>query len=336
MDTIAHRCKRNSRTFDRTSTSGELDAEALRHLIDFRRTIKSVQECTAETGQGATSNALRKRLESAKSECKTTCLKAISSKGTRPADAILEAANVFVEKISSTYTDKEVDQVKTDRNGAEEAKNSGSTSTRHMTREAFRQRGAGGGSVGAGHDGEDSRDPGGGGASSGSSQDAGPSGVAERWIAAGADSDQGSDAGGRPTAAAPASDAGDAAAAVVGSGGRTKANGGCMDGTKVHICSSSFFTKLVERDIDEFDATYSGVKRWSRYVDLFSMKFVMVPVVEDAHWSLACLCNLDKLEEICQKWPVVTAADVNDGMQAHFNPELFSPTDITDERRMLG
>ncbi|CAN0427362.1 unnamed protein product, partial [Ectocarpus sp. 13 AM-2016] len=33
-------------------------------------------------------------------------------------------------------------------------------------------------------------------------------------------------------------------------------------------------------------ATYSGVKRWSRHVDLFSMKFVMVPVVEDAHWSL--------------------------------------------------
>ncbi|CAN0474672.1 unnamed protein product, partial [Ectocarpus sp. 8 AP-2014] len=41
-------------------------------------------------------------------------------------------------------------------------------------------------------------------------------------------------------------------------------------------------------------------------------------------------------KEICQKWPVVTAADVNDGMQAHFNPELFSPSDITEERRMLG
>ena len=41
-------------------------------------------------------------------------------------------------------------------------------------------------------------------------------------------------------------------------------------------------------------------------------------------------------QEICQKWPVVTKADVDDGMQAHFNPELFSPSDITDERRMLG
>ncbi|CAB1101427.1 unnamed protein product [Ectocarpus sp. CCAP 1310/34] len=93
MDTIAYRCKRNSRTIDRISTS-------------------SVQECTAEAGQGVTSNAVRKRLESAKSECKTTHVKAISSKGTRP-DAMLEATNVFVEKISSTYTDEEVDQVKT-------------------------------------------------------------------------------------------------------------------------------------------------------------------------------------------------------------------------------
>ncbi|CAM9925291.1 unnamed protein product, partial [Ectocarpus sp. 8 AP-2014] len=42
-----------------------------------------------------------------------------------------------------------------------------------------------------------------------------------------------------------------------------------------------------------YRAAYSGVKRWSRHVDLFSMKFVMVPVVEDEHWSLACLCNLE-------------------------------------------
>ncbi|CBJ32026.1 SUMO deconjugating cysteine peptidase Ulp2 [Ectocarpus siliculosus] len=394
MDTIAHRWKRNSRTIDRTSTSGELDAEALRHPTDFQRTIKSVEECTAEAGHGVTSNAWRKRLESAKSEVKTACLKAISSKGTRP-DAILEAANVFVEKISSTYTDEKVDQVKTFRNGAEEEKKAGSTSTRHMTREAFRQRGTGGGGVGTGHDGEDSRDPGGEGASSGSSsQDAGPRGDAERWnggggsVAAGADGNQGGDARGLAAAAAPACDTGDAAAAVVGSGGRTKPNCGCMDETKVHIFSSSFFTKLVEKDIDEFNAAYGGVKRWSRHVDLFSMKFVMVPVVEDEHWRLACLCNLNKLEakwkdtgrgdlvfdpdvlplvcpqaptqpnayargvyvlrfakgssslcpcmEMYQKWPVVKEAGVNDGMQAHFNPELFSPSDITEERRMLG
>ncbi|CAB1101429.1 unnamed protein product [Ectocarpus sp. CCAP 1310/34] len=38
----------------------------------------------------------------------------------------------------------------------------------------------------------------------------------------------------------------------------------------------------------------------------------------------------------CMKWPVVTAADVNDGMQAHFNLQLFNASDITEERRMLG
>ncbi|CAN0435907.1 unnamed protein product, partial [Hapterophycus canaliculatus] len=45
-----------------------------------------------------------------------------------------------------------------------------------------------------------------------------------------------------------------------------------------------------------FQAAYSKVQHWTRNVDLFSKKFVFVPVVEDMHWSLACLCNLDKLE----------------------------------------
>ncbi|CAM9919176.1 unnamed protein product, partial [Ectocarpus sp. 13 AM-2016] len=34
-------------------------------------------------------------------------------------------------------------------------------------------------------------------------------------------------------------------------------------------------------------AAHSGVKRWSRHVDLFSMKFVMVPVAVDKQWSRA-------------------------------------------------
>ncbi|CAM9152576.1 unnamed protein product, partial [Ectocarpus sp. 6 AP-2014] len=332
MDTTAHRWKRNSRTIDRTSTSGELDAEALRHLTDFQHTIKA---WSTEAGHGVTSNAWRKRLESAKSEC-TACLKTISSKGTRPgvgstaAMAHLRAPSIIipgVERFSRLLA------------GAYRA------SITFVQRSATKRLvPIDGGGVGTGHDGEDSRDPGGEGASSGSrSQYAGPRGDAERWnsgggsVAAGADGHQGGDARGLAAAAAsPACDTGDAAAAVVGSGGRTKPNCGCMDEIKVHIFSSSFFTKLVEKDIDEFNAAYSGVKRWSRHVDLFSMKFVMVPVVEDEHWILACLCNLDELEEICQKWPVVTAADVNDGMQAHFNPKLFSPLDITEERRMLG
>ncbi|CAN0425074.1 unnamed protein product, partial [Ectocarpus sp. 13 AM-2016] len=41
---------------------------------------------------------------------------------------------------------------------------------------------------------------------------------------------------------------------------------------------------------------YSSVERWSRGEDLFTKKFVFIPVVNDMHWSLACFCNLDKIQ----------------------------------------
>ncbi|CAN0491438.1 unnamed protein product [Ectocarpus sp. 8 AP-2014] len=40
------------------------------------------------------------------------CLNVISSRGEEP-DDILKAAGIFVGKISSTYTDKEIERVKT-------------------------------------------------------------------------------------------------------------------------------------------------------------------------------------------------------------------------------
>ncbi|CAM9544602.1 unnamed protein product [Ascophyllum nodosum] len=76
-----------------------------------------------------------------------------------------------------------------------------------------------------------------------------------------------------------------------------RANGGqIMDGERIHILTSHFFTKLSETKLQNFAVAYSKVKQWSRNVDLFSKKFVFVPVVENMHWSLACLTNLDKIE----------------------------------------
>ncbi|CAM9784990.1 unnamed protein product [Pylaiella littoralis] len=70
-----------------------------------------------------------------------------------------------------------------------------------------------------------------------------------------------------------------------------------IDQEMVHIFTSHFFTKLTENHIRNFSTAYSKVQHWTRNVDLFKKKFVLVPVVQDMHWSLACLCNLDKLEE---------------------------------------
>eukprot|EP00953_Heterococcus_sp_UTEX-ZZ885_P023458 12893-Heterococcus_DN1.PRE.1 len=64
-----------------------------------------------------------------------------------------------------------------------------------------------------------------------------------------------------------------------------------------HFFSSHFFTKLREVPVSNFDEAYAGVQRWSRNVDLFSSKFVFVPIAEHLHWSLAILCNLHALGE---------------------------------------
>ncbi|CAN0524277.1 unnamed protein product, partial [Ectocarpus sp. 12 AP-2014] len=36
-----------------------------------------------------------------------------------------------------------------------------------------------------------------------------------------------------------------------------------------------------------FQEAYSSVGRWSKGEDLFTKKFVFIPVVKDMHWSLA-------------------------------------------------
>ncbi|CAM9272738.1 unnamed protein product [Ectocarpus sp. 12 AP-2014] len=113
MDSIARRCKQNSRAASRPQ-SRPFDAEGLARL---RHTIRSVQQCTNEASQGGTSNATKERLESAQRDCMSACLNAISSRGEEPGD-ILKAARIFVGKISSTYTDEEIECVKTIREDA--------------------------------------------------------------------------------------------------------------------------------------------------------------------------------------------------------------------------
>ncbi|CBJ27896.1 hypothetical protein Esi_0086_0098 [Ectocarpus siliculosus] len=108
MDSIARRCKLNPRAASRPQ-SGPFGAEGLARL---RRTIRSVQQCTNEAGQGVTSNVSKERLESAQRDCMSACLNVISSRGEEPG-GILKAASIFVGKISSTYTDETIERVKT-------------------------------------------------------------------------------------------------------------------------------------------------------------------------------------------------------------------------------
>uniref|UniRef100_A0A7S4A074 Ubiquitin-like protease family profile domain-containing protein n=1 Tax=Pelagomonas calceolata TaxID=35677 RepID=A0A7S4A074_9STRA len=76
----------------------------------------------------------------------------------------------------------------------------------------------------------------------------------------------------------------------------------------VHAFPSDFFTML--------SAGNERVERWTRGVDVFAKKFLLVPVVEDLHWSLAIVCHPGELAKRAiagHIYPTVDSADHEDG-----------------------
>lgn len=72
-----------------------------------------------------------------------------------------------------------------------------------------------------------------------------------------------------------------------------------------------------------------------------SFSFTFVSTVAEAsirpclHPLSRCVEPHVSRQEILQEWPIVTQADVDDGMRNHFTPELFSRSDILKERRII-
>ena len=72
---------------------------------------------------------------------------------------------------------------------------------------------------------------------------------------------------------------------------------------EVHAFPSDFFTMLraddscseLKADGDKARRAYARVERWTRGVDVFAKKFLLVPVLEDQHWSLAIICHPGEL-----------------------------------------
>ncbi|EQC53007.1 hypothetical protein SJAG_16454 [Schizosaccharomyces japonicus yFS275] len=62
-----------------------------------------------------------------------------------------------------------------------------------------------------------------------------------------------------------------------------------------HIFNTYFFNRLVSKDKHGKQLGHSGVRKWTAKIDLFTKKYIVVPVNEDFHWYLAIICNVDKL-----------------------------------------
>ena len=60
--------------------------------------------------------------------------------------------------------------------------------------------------------------------------------------------------------------------------------------TDVHVFDPQFYSKLV--------GGYSSVRRWTRRVDLCAMKWFVVPVCWEDHWSVCVIGGLDKVYQM--------------------------------------
>ncbi|KAI8059647.1 hypothetical protein BC940DRAFT_313260 [Gongronella butleri] len=64
-----------------------------------------------------------------------------------------------------------------------------------------------------------------------------------------------------------------------------------------HIFSPFFYTRLTKGIIDNDVIDYDGVQKWTTDIDLFSKKYVFIPVLEHSHWYLLLVTNLHKCLE---------------------------------------
>ena len=85
---------------------------------------------------------------------------------------------------------------------------------------------------------------------------------------------------------------------LVGDAARSPLRGAGAAAEDVHAFSSHFFTKLRETRASSEEGrarAHARVERWTRGVDVFAKKFLLVPIVEHLHWSLAVVCHPGEL-----------------------------------------
>ncbi|KAG0301391.1 hypothetical protein BGZ98_008401 [Dissophora globulifera] len=60
---------------------------------------------------------------------------------------------------------------------------------------------------------------------------------------------------------------------------------------QVYIFNSFFYQRFVSKPGKGISNSYEAIKSWTAKVDLFSMKYIIVPINENLHWYLAIITN---------------------------------------------
>ncbi|GAB5369829.1 hypothetical protein AAMO2058_001440000 [Amorphochlora amoebiformis] len=69
----------------------------------------------------------------------------------------------------------------------------------------------------------------------------------------------------------------------------------CENGDNFYAFSSFFFTKIRKAKTSTFPEFYNSVRRWTKNVNIFEKHYLLVPINEYEHWTLAVICHPDRL-----------------------------------------
>ncbi|KAI8346033.1 hypothetical protein B0O80DRAFT_249036 [Mortierella sp. GBAus27b] len=84
---------------------------------------------------------------------------------------------------------------------------------------------------------------------------------------------------------------------------------------QVHIFNTFFYQRLVAKPAKGVSNSYEVIKSWTAKVDLFSKKYIIVPIHENLHWYLAIITNPGLLIEKMDA-TVATTTTTPDGHEA--------------------
>jgi len=74
--------------------------------------------------------------------------------------------------------------------------------------------------------------------------------------------------------------------------------------SRVHVLTSHFYSTLEKKK-------YEGVQRWTKGVDIFSKDFILVPINDAMHWSLAIICFPERLLKNAVPTTTTSSVEVN-------------------------
>jgi len=106
---------------------------------------------------------------------------------------------------------------------------------------------------------------------------------------------------------------------------------------RVYFFNTYFYATLTNAHKPKKSFNYEGVQKWTKYVDIFTYDYIIVPICEFSHWYMAIICNLPHLDRVVMleegshfQTEIGSTKTANEHNE--FAPPLSSPIDEMSQR----